>query len=48
METKPTVFKPKKKVDEQGYDNDGVQHEDCGTSECCGTCETSNTQDKKE
>ena len=31
---RPTVFKPKK-VDENGYDEDGVLHEDCGTPECC-------------
>ena len=47
MEIKPTVYKPKK-VDEKGYDEDGVQHNDCGTSECCGGCEPSDTQDKKE
>lgn len=43
----PKVFKPKKKVDEKGYDEDGVMHEDCGTSDCCGKCETSETQDKE-
>ena len=45
MEIKPKVYKPKK-VDEQGYDEDGVQHNDCGTPECCGGCETADTQDK--
>ncbi len=35
---RPTVFKPKK-VDENGYDEDGVLHEDCGTPECCNECE---------
>lgn len=44
----PEVYIPKKKVDEQGYDKDGVKHEDCGTPECCGGCETTNIQDKKE
>ncbi len=43
----PKVFKPNKKVDEKGYDEDGVMHEDCGTSDCCGECETSETQDKE-
>ena len=37
----PKVYKPKKKVDKDGYDSDGVQHVDCGTPECCGGCETS-------
>ena len=43
----PEVYKPKKKVDNQGYDKDGVKHEDCGTPECCGTCETAETQEEK-
>ena len=40
-------FKPetnipsKKKVDEQGLDEDGVLHDKCGTDECCNSCETS-------
>ena len=29
-----------KKVDEDGYDEEGVLHENCGTPECCGGCET--------
>jgi hypothetical protein len=44
----PEVYKPKKKVDKQGYDEQGTQHNDCGTPECCGTCETSDTQEDKE
>ena len=44
----PEVYKPKKKVDKQGYDKDGVLHDKCGTSECCGTCETAETQEEKE
>ena len=47
MEINPTVYKPKK-VDEKGYDEDGVLHDKCGTPECCGGCETADTQDKKE
>ena len=47
MEIKPTVYNPKKKVDEQGYDEDGVLHDKCGTPECCGGCETEDTQDNK-
>ena len=43
----PTVYKPKKKVDEEGYDNEGVQHDKCGTPECCGGCETEDTLDNK-
>ena len=30
----------KKKVDEHGYDEDGVLHDKCGTDECCNSCET--------
>jgi hypothetical protein len=47
MEIKPTVYKPKKKVDEQGYDEEGILHDKCGTPDCCGGCETDNTQDIK-
>ena len=39
-EIKPGVFTPAKKVDEDGYDEDGVQHDKCGTDDCCGGCET--------
>ena len=35
---RPTVFEPKK-LDKDGYDEDGVLHEDCGTPECCNECE---------
>ena len=42
----PKVYNPKKKVDEQGYDEDGVKHENCGTPECCGGCETSDKKEK--
>ena len=31
---------PLKKVNENGYDEDGVLHGKCGTPDCCGTCET--------
>jgi len=47
MEIKPKVYKPKK-VDEQGYDKDGTLHDKCGSDECCNSCETADTQDKKE
>ena len=40
---KPSTFTPQihtpKKVDKYGYDEDGVLHENCGTPECCNTCE---------
>ena len=35
---KPQTYTPKK-VDKDGYDEDGVLHEDCGTPECCNECE---------
>jgi len=39
---KPEALVPsKKKVDEQGLDEDGVLHDKCGTDECCNSCETS-------
>jgi len=39
---KPETYTPsKKKVDEQGFDEDGVLHDKCGTDECCNQCETS-------
>jgi len=42
----PKVYKPKKKVDENGYDKDGVKHEDCGTPDCCGECDTADIQEE--
>jgi hypothetical protein len=47
MEIKPKVYKPKK-VDEQGYDEEGVLHDKCGTDDCCNSCETSDTQEEKQ
>lgn len=41
---KPNVYTPKKKVNEQGYDEDGVLHDKCGSPECCNSCETSEEQ----
>ena len=35
----------KKKVDEHGYDEDGVLHDKCGTDECCNSCDTSEDDD---
>ena len=35
---RPTIFEPKK-LDKDGYDEDGVLHENCGTPECCNECE---------
>ena len=36
---KPEVNTPKK-VDSNGYDEDGVLHDKCGTPECCQQCNT--------
>ena len=36
----PNVYTPPKKVDKDGYDEEGVLHENCGTPDCCGGCET--------
>jgi len=46
MQTK--VYKPKKKVDKDGYDSEGVQHTNCGTPDCCGDCETSEDEKFKD
>ena len=35
------IYPIPKKVNEQGYDEDGVLHDKCGTDECCNSCETS-------
>ena len=36
----PEIFDPTtKKTNEQGYDEDGVHYDHCGT-ECCGKCDT--------
>ena len=35
----------KKKVDEHGYDEEGVLHDKCGTDECCNSCDTSEDDD---
>ncbi len=35
----PEVYTPKK-VDEKGYDEDGVLHDKCGTDDCCNKCDT--------
>ena len=37
--TNPQTYTPKKEMDKDGYDEDGVLHEDCGTPECCNECE---------
>jgi len=43
---KPQTYTPtKKKVDEQGLDEDGVLHDKCGTDDCCNKCETSEDWD---
>ena len=47
MEIKPKVYIPKK-VDKQGYDEEGVLHDKCGTDDCCNRCETSDTQEEKQ
>ena len=41
----PKSFDPSepKKTDSQGYDEDGVLHDHCGTPECCGKCDTAET-----
>lgn len=36
---KPNIFTPKK-VDDKGYDEDGVLHDKCGTDDCCQKCDT--------
>lgn len=36
-----TYIPPKKKVDKEGFDEDGVLHDKCGTDDCCNSCETS-------
>ena len=40
---KPEVKKPKK-VTKEGYDEDGVLHDKCGTPECCQSCDTAEEQ----
>jgi hypothetical protein len=35
----PQVYSPIK-VDENGYDEDGVLHDKCGTDDCCNKCDT--------
>ena len=43
---KPQTYTPtKKKVGEQGLDEDGVLHDKCGTDDCCNKCETSEDWD---
>lgn len=32
-----------KKTNEQGIDEEGVLHDNCGTPECCGECDTADT-----
>ena len=44
----PKTYTPKKKVDEEGYDKEGVQHDKCGTPDCCGGCETSDKEKDKD
>ena len=44
----PKTYTPKKKVDEEGYDKEGVQHDKCGTPDCCGGCETSEKEKDKD
>ena len=38
---KPQTYIPPKKVDKEGFDEDGVLHDKCGTDDCCNSCETS-------
>ena len=40
---KPDVDEPKK-VTKEGYDEDGVLHDKCGTPECCQSCDTAEEQ----
>ena len=42
---KPDTKKPKKKIDAQGYDEDCVLHDKCGTDECCNSCDTEENKD---
>ena len=44
---RPTVFEPKK-LDKDGYDEDGVLHEDCGTPECCNECDPEEEEVRRE
>ena len=39
----PEVKQPKK-VTKEGYDEDGILHDKCGTPECCGECDTAEEQ----
>jgi hypothetical protein len=43
-EFKPRVYTPKK-VNKEGYDEDGVLHDKCGTPDCCQSCDTAEEQD---
>ena len=38
---KPQTYIPPKKVDNEGFDEDGVLHDKCDTDDCCNSCETS-------
>ena len=38
-EFKPSIFTPKK-VDSNGYDEEGVLHDKCGSPDCCQKCDT--------
>lgn len=40
---KPEVTEPKK-TNKEGYDEDGVLHDKCGTDECCNSCDTAEEQ----
>lgn len=44
---KPQVFTPKK-VDENGFDEDGVLHDKCGTDECCQKCDPEESESLSE
>lgn len=44
----PKVYTPKTQIDEDGYDQNGVLHDKCGTPECCKKCDTPDTQEDKQ
>lgn len=43
----PKTFDPKQ-VDENGYDDEGVLHDKCGTPDCCGGCDTAVEENESE
>ncbi len=42
---RPKTYIPPKKVDKDGFDEDGVLHDKCGTDDCCNKCETAEDWD---